>query len=199
MKHLALLAFASGCYVGARGGMDTALHARSTAAAAPQGSLELGIGGGDKRQAGAVMIGVGASPLAARDVETGPKRKPVVMVGGFYQQAVSAEHPKLRWYGRAMYGGSICVEDETGGGCMTVDENREARVLSTSVGIALTRMFKKKKEREMIEPLGTVGLGIVYTHASDRALGSGDFLGLELTVGFAGDPFTGSLDDDDTH
>lgn len=196
MKHLAMLVFVSGCYTGARAGMDTALHSRSTATAAPQGSLDLGVGGGDKRQAGAVLVGVGASPLAARDVESGPSRKPVVMVGGFYQIGVSERHPKVRMYGRFMYGGSICVEDKMGGGCMTVEENREVRVVSTAVGVALTRAFKKKNEREMIEPLGTVGLGIAYTHASDRALGSGDFLGLELTIGFAGDPFTGTLDDD---
>jgi hypothetical protein len=193
MKGLASLLVLSGCYIGAHGSLDTAVRARSTATAAPEGSIDIGFGGGDDHQAFALLMGIGVSPLVGRNEDTSPVRQEIFTLGGFYQRAITTEHPNVRWFARLMLGGSMCGTKEQqsnpDASCMSEEQRRASEVLAMAVGVALTATSKEQKHHELTPAFGTVGLGLVYTYASDETLGTGDFLGLELSVGVAGDIF----------
>jgi hypothetical protein len=164
-----------------------------TATAAPEGSIDFGFGGGDEHQAFGLIAGVGTSPLVGRNKDTAPARQEIFTLGGFYQRAFTMNHPNVRWFARLMLGGSICGTKEQQSNpdesCMSEEQSRDAGVLSTAVGVALTLTATEQKHHELTPAFATVGLGLVYTYASDEALGTGDFLGLELSIGVAGDIF----------
>ncbi|HEY5951791.1 MAG TPA: hypothetical protein VIV40_40125 [Kofleriaceae bacterium] len=195
MKRLAGLVLVSGCYFGVRGGVDTPVRARDVAKGGVGGAVDLGFVFGDDHQSGQLLMSVGTSPLVARGDDTAAPRLAMMMMGGRYEHAFSSAHPNVRGFGRLLLGGNACAPtsmdapkepDQT---CTDPAGMRDAFVFSTALGVALTTT-RDRERHEMTPAIGSVGLALVYTYASDAVLGVGDFLGVELSAGFGGDWFT---------
>jgi hypothetical protein len=183
VKRVAMLAFVSACYLGAHGGVDATLRSRDVATSSPQGAIDLGGGGGDDKQSVVLLLSIGRSPLVASDDSL--DRPTMYSVGTRYDRAFNRSHRSLRWFGRILMGGSICGTDEDPD-CMS-DTARSAAMYSLAFGVALSDIAAKSSRHELTPVFGNIGVGLVYTYAADERLGTADFLGLELSLGFGGD------------
>ena len=201
MKAALLLLPLAGCYLGAHGSVDAPVRGGGRGASS-QGHLDLGLGGADDEQAGALLMSVGTSPLAADGNDPAAPRTMIFSFGGRYERQLSARRPWLRGFGRVLLGGNFCPDEdqpmteEPDPSCDTPEEARDVLVSSLALGVALGGAGKGKED-EITPPFGSVGIAVVYTYASDEALGAADFLGLELSFGFGGDILTGFMREDD--
>lgn len=192
MRMMALLlALLPGCYLGGRAGVDTS---RNRDATVGTGALDLGIGASDDHQSGEALLSIGASPLVGAD-ETRAPRMPLALFGGRYERAFTSAHPSVRGFGRVLFGGNLCStgEDdpmEPDSSCDSAAEQRDIGVASFALGVVLTKTGDRARSDELTPPKASVGLAVVYTYASDAALGADDFLGVELSFGFGGDVLT---------
>lgn len=185
-----MLALLAGCYLGGRTGVDTALRAGDVPAAVPGGAVDLGFVGSDDDQSGQLIMSIGTSPLVSRDSASAP-RVPILMFGGRYEHALTSAHPNVRWFGRLLLGGNPCTPTREEMEAMAEpkcddERSRDAGGVSAALGIALTTTAAQR-EHQIVPGIATVGLALVYTYATDAALGTGDFLGLELSFGAGGD------------
>ena len=201
MKAALLLLPLAGCYFGAHGSVDAPVRG-DRAAPASQGHVDLGLGAGDEIQSGALLMSVGSSPLVAGAGDPDVPRPMIFSFGGRYERALSARRPWLRWYGRVLLGGNFCpgedqpMTEEPDPSCDSPEEAREVLVSSLALGIALGGIGERKED-QITPGFGSVGIAVVYTYASDAALGAADFLGLELSFGLGGDILTGLMREDD--
>src|SRR5262249_24347672 len=106
MKRLVLVSLASGCYLGAHGSLDTSPNVGAMGKAAAQGTLDLGFVYSDDHQSGGALMGFGVSPLVAADGSL--ERQTMVSWGGRYERAFTRTAPAYRWFGRFLWGGSVC-------------------------------------------------------------------------------------------
>ncbi len=197
MKRAWFLLPLGGCYLGGHGSVDTAVHRSTRGDAAPQAALDLGLGAGDETRAGALLLSVGATPLVDRSAP----RATLLALGGRYERALSARRPWLRGFTRVLLGGNLCPEqatprEEPDPACDTPEERRAVSMVSLALGVTLTATGERRGD-ELTPAYGTLGVGVVYTHAADEVLGSADFLGVELSGGFGVDLYTAMTRDDD--
>lgn len=197
MKRVLGLVLVAGCYIGSHGSLGTAVRKGPDATTSANGAIDLGTVATDEHQSGELLISFGLSPLTARDpTASHAPRMPVVMWGGRYERAFDVDKPEWRWFARMLLGGSMCGLDTSSSSMMTMAKPdpscaglakmRDIGELETALGVALT--VTTPPDHETFEPaVATVGLAIVYTYATDAALGTADFVGLELSLGIGGD------------
>ena len=201
MKRALVLLPLGGCYVGAHGSIDRPVHRSTSASTAPQGHFDLGLGAADEKQAVALLMSIGSTPLVAEGDDPEAPATMIFAFGGRYERAFSTRRSWLRGFGRVMLGGNFCPDEdspmteEPDPSCDTPEEARGVAVTSLALGVTFTGTGDRKDD-EMTPAYGTIGVAVVYTHASDAALGAADFLGLELSCGFGGDILAGLLRED---
>ena len=145
-------------------------------------------------------MSVGSSPLVSDRNDPDAPRLAMFGFGGRYERAFTPARPSVRGFGRVLMGGNFCPDEESmeepDPSCDMPEEQRSVGVVSLALGVALTGIAEKEHD-ELTPTFGTVGLAVVYTHASDEAIGSADFLGIELSCGFGGDLLTPFMRRDD--
>jgi hypothetical protein len=181
--------------------MDAPVHSRGPATTTGGGTFDLGLGYADERQGFALLMGVGSTPLRVKDDPAAPSTA-IFTMGGRYEHRLSRRHPWLRGFGRLAVGGNYCPSEDSAAmeepdpSCDTPEEARSVGVTTLALGVAVTAVAEPKDD-EMTGAFGTIGVAVVYTNASDQALGGADFLGIELSCGFGGDLLSGLLREDD--
>ncbi len=82
-------------------------------------------------------------------------------------------------------GGNPCEGSEAMAGTVCSERARTVSVVSLGGGLAFAGTISHPEA--WMDWSGSVSLGVVYTAAGDDAFGTGDFLGLELSVFGGGD------------
>ena len=192
MTRLALVAFlgGTGCYVQARGAVAVPVNGRGAVRGGPAGELDVGFGGDDGTQGGAIYMGGAVASIRG---DGAGDAAPVWTAGGRYERMLSARRPWLRGYGRLGLGAALCFDDDGNESpCRDDPESAAASLFDLGVGIAITKVGDPGKG--ITGPVGTVSLGVVYSYQARKELGAADFVGLELGVATGGDWITPIFD-----